>query len=298
MTVEVDGRTVTVSSRERLLWPSPRFTKGDLLDYYAAVAPMLVPHLAGRPVMLGRWPAGVQGKGWGQFDCRGRPPWMRAFPMRLRAGGQVELCVIDDAASLLWAINLGTIELHLYGGRVESFSYPVALVLDLDPGQGVGLLGVAGVALALRERLGSMGLEAVVKTSGWSGLHVLVPLNVRVGYDAVRSFARRLAAELAGAHPGRIAPRMAREERGGRVYIDWAQNSERRQTVAPYSLRMADEPRVSTPIAWEELEGAIRADDERRLQFGPREVLPRVRAGADPFAPALSLRQRLPATAR
>lgn len=294
MTIEIDGRRVSVTSLDRVLWPHPRFTKRALLDYYTGVAPVLVPHLAGRPVMLGRWPAGIVGRGWGQFDCRGRPAWMRGFPMELRAGGSVELCVIDEPAALLWAANQGTIELHSYGGRVESFDEPLALVLDLDPGDDVGLLMVAAVALKTRQVLAGVGLESVVKTSGGAGAHVIVPLNSPHSYEATRAFARTLAERLAANDPARVIARMSRAERAGRVFIDWAQNGVRRQTVAPYSLRVADVPRVSTPVTWDEVEGAVRAGDERRLLFAPEQVVARVRARGDLFAPALSLRQRLP----
>lgn len=289
----VDGRDVTITSLDRVLYPAVGFTKGQLVDYYRSVAPAMVRHLAGRPVMLGRWPSGVEGRGWGQFDCRG-PQWMRTHRLERRGGGQVGLCVIDDAAGLVWAANQGAIEFHPYLARTDAFDEPIAVIFDLDPGSGVGLLECAEVALRLREVLTDIGLQSFAKTSGGDGLHVLVPLNAPHRYSDTKRFARGLAERLAAERPDRVVAVMDRSHRAGRVYVDWVQNDARRQSVAAYSLRAAEAPRVSTPVLWSELEHAVAARDGARLVFTADKVVRRLASIGDPIEPVATLRQRLP----
>jgi bifunctional non-homologous end joining protein LigD len=191
-------------------------------------------------------------------------------------------------------VNQGTIELHLYGGGVDALDEPRAVLFDLDPGAGLDATAVASVALELRERLRRIGLVSVVKTSGSSGMHVVVPLNAPHSFGAARSFAQRLARQLTTELPDRVVWSISRAERAGRVYIDWAQNAARRQLVAPYSLRATDVPLASTPLSWEEVEAAARTDPPWELAFGPAEVRARVEEYGDVFEAALSSRQHLP----
>lgn len=279
-----------LSSLDRVLWPATGFTKGQMLDYYAGVAPALLPHLADRPLTLGRFPGGVDRPGFAQTECRGRPEWMETVAIRLRNGRVRRFCLARDLPSLLWIANLGTIELHVFLGRARALHQPTAVLFDLDPEPPAGLADAARVALLLRAWLAQRQLAAVVKSSGGDGLHVLVGLNCPHSYAQTRAFARRAARELAAEHPEVAAGATRRSERAGRVLIDWAQNSERRSFAAPYSLRAADVPSVSAPLRWEEVESGSDG-----LRFGPEQTLARVERLGDLFAPALTTVQRLPA---
>ena len=277
-----------LTSREKVMWPSTGFTKGDLLDYYAQVAAVLLPHLADRALTLGRFPNGVERRGFAQTECRGRPEWLDTAPIRLRGGRVRNFCLARDTASLLWIANLGTVELHVFLGAVHALDQPRAMLLDLDPEPPAGLAEACRVALLVRERLTARGLWAVVKTTGGSGLHVVVPLNCPHTYASTREFARRLADELAREDDRIVATAMRRDDRAGTVLIDWAQNSERRSVVAPYSLRASYVPLVSAPVGWHEVE-----DGSEALLFGPSDVLDRVARLGDLFEPACSAVQRL-----
>lgn len=287
MTVRPDP---PLTSLEKVMWPAVGVTKGEMLDYYAAIAPALLPHLADRPLTLGRFPNGVDAPGFAQTECRGRPEWVDTVPIRLRTGRVRHFCLARDPASLLWIANLGTIEFHVFLGTAADLQTPTGVLFDLDPEPPAGIADAARVALRLRDRLAAEGLAAVAKTTGGSGLHVLVPLNRPHTYAQTSRFARRVAAVLAEGDAAVTASATRRARRRGAVLVDWAQNSERRSVIAPYSLRAADRPWVSTPVTWEEVE----AVDARRLRFGPQAVLERVTRIGDPFEPALRLVQRLP----
>ena len=192
----------------------------------------------------------------------------------------------------MWIANLGTIELHVFLAAGESLEQPAAVLFDLDPEPPAGLVDACRVALVVRDRLDGLGLRALVKTTGGSGLHVLVPLGSPCGYTETRSFARGVAESVARDEPGVVARAGRRDQRAGTVLIDWAQNNERRSMIAPYSLRANAVPLVSMPLAWEEVE-----QSEARLHFGPAEALERIERLGDLFAPALSVVQRLPGTA-
>jgi bifunctional non-homologous end joining protein LigD len=287
-----------LTNLDRVLWPAVGFTKGDMLDYYEAVAPALIPHLTGRPLTLGRFPAGVEGPGFATTECRGRPEWVRTIPVPLRSGEVREQCVIDDLRSLLWAVNLGSIELHAFPSAAWRLEEPAFVVLDLDPGPGAGLAECCAIALRLHEVLAESGLEGFCKTSGGLGLHVYVPVAPGHSFDETKTFARSLAARLAGERPDAVTDRRELPARVGRVLIDWVPNSPRSLTVTPYSLRAADVPSVSTPVGWDEVEAAASADGEDAMRFGPRQVVERVHGRGDPFRPVLELRQRIPLGAR
>jgi bifunctional non-homologous end joining protein LigD len=283
--LSLDGREVRITHPSRVLWPRTRFTKRDLVDYLLAVAPALLPHIRGRGLTLRRFPEGVDGPGWFQAECRGCPSWMRTFDVAGRAGRTWRYCVVDDTAGLAWTANLGTLELHPFLSTIERPTEPTALVLDLDPGPPTGLLACARVALLLRSRLASAGLDAVPKTSGSVGLHVYVPLAPGHTFERTKAFARSLAASLAAEHPDLVTNVIDRSRRAGLVYLDWIQNDASRSTVAPYSLRVTPWPLVSTPITWEELEDAVGSSRPESLVFTPRDVLARIDRFGDLFAP-------------
>ena len=278
---------VAITNADKVLFPATGFTKGELVAYYDAVAPVLLPHLAGRPITMARFPDGVDAPGWFQMNCRGHPPWMRTVEIVGKRGQRLRYCLVDDRDALRWMINLGTIELHPFLADAARPDAPLALVFDLDPGPPADVLAAARVALAVRAALQARGLASFVKTSGKKGLHVYVALDGTRRYAETSAFARAVAAELAAAAPDAITDRMARGERRGRVLIDWRQNAIGLSTVAPYSLRALPRPTVSTPLGWHEVEAALAARRAADLLFEPRAVVERIARVGDWFAPVL-----------
>lgn len=278
----VGSRTLKLTSLDRVMYPETGFTKRELVDYMIAVAPAMLPWLVDRPVTLGRFPSGVHGNGFAQSECPGRPDWVRALPLSL-ANGEVKLfTLVDEAATLAFLAQMGTIELHPFLGTARAIDRPTDVVFDLDPGEPAGIVECAEVALVLRDRLQARGVDARIKTSGSVGLHAFVPAAGQT-YDETRAFAQQLASEVVDARPHLAIDRMARAERSGKVLIDVRQNSERLSTVAAYSLRATPRPQVSTPVSWDEIATAADARDPSRLVFGPAEVLERVARGVDPW---------------
>jgi bifunctional non-homologous end joining protein LigD len=280
--IEVDGRALSVSNLDKVLFPSTGFRKRDLLGYYRAVAPVLLPHLADRALHLGRWPDGVENPGWYQANCHG-PAWLRRHVVTGKKGQMLRYCVIDDLASLVWVANWGTLELHPFQATVTAPDAPRHAVFDLDPGAGCGLPECARAALAIRDEVAP--LVSFVKTSGVKGMHVIVPLNDGATFADAKAFARDVAQRLAARHPGALTDRMPLAERARRVFIDCSQNDPRKQTVAPYSLRAAWVPLVSAPLAWDEL------GEPAPIQ--PAQLVERIRKHGDLWADALTLRQSL-----
>jgi bifunctional non-homologous end joining protein LigD len=292
--VVVGERRLRLSNVERVLWPRTGFTKGAMLDYYLAVAETILPHLRGRGVTLRRFPEGVDGPGWYQANCRGRPPWVTTHDVRGTGGDVLRYCLVDEAATLAWLANLGTIELHPFLALASRPQEPTALVLDLDPGPPASLLASARVAVMVRDALAAHGVDTFVKTSGSLGLHVFAPLSPGHTFDETKAVARALAERLAVREPGLVVGTVSRSLRAGRVFIDWVQNDESRSTVAAYSLRATPWPLVSTPLLWDEVEAAIAADRADRLLFGPREAVDRIERLGDPFAATLRRDGQLP----
>jgi bifunctional non-homologous end joining protein LigD len=272
--LELGGRRVELTTPDRVLWPAAGFTKRDLVDYYLRVAPVLLPHLADRPLTLGRFPEGVEGRGFAQTECRGAPEWLRTEPIRLRGGEVRNYCVVEDEAGLAWLANRSVIELHTFMGLER----PDAVVFDLDPGEPADVIDCAEVALLLRERLGE---GAVVKTSGSVGLHVFAATAAT--YEETRAFARSVAEELEAADPALVVSTTGRAARAGKVLVDWMQNAPMRSTVAPYSLRAAPWPTASTPVSWTEVGRAVTERRPELLTFLAQDVLDRLDAGGDLF---------------
>jgi bifunctional non-homologous end joining protein LigD len=277
--VEVGGASVRLSSLNRVLWPLTGTTKADLVRYYARVAPVILPHLAGHPLTLHRFPEGVDGSHFFQTRAPSHPPWVRTVTLSMPRSGKVFECpVIDDTPGLLWAANLSAIELHPFLGRVDALDRPTALVFDLDPGRPADIADACRVALLIREVLSALGLESYPKVSGGNGLHIHVPLDGSADYSASKLFARALARELASADAG-VTDTMTLSARKGRVFVDWSQNDPGKSTIAPYSLRGEALPTVAAPVTWEEVERA--AARSVTLVFGPAEVLERLERMGD-----------------
>jgi bifunctional non-homologous end joining protein LigD len=293
--LELEGRTVLLSNAEKVLFPATGFTKRDLVDYYLAVAPALLPHLAGRAVTLARYPDGVDAPGWYQTNCpQGRPEWLPVAEVRGARGQTLRYCVLDGPAALAWAANAAAIELHPLLSSVDAPGSARALVLDLDPRPPAGLAECARLALRLRAFLSAAGLEAFAKTSGGRGLHLHAPLDGHDGFDRTKAFARALAHEVAREDPGGVTDRLPLGDRAGKVLVDWRQNDPNRSLIAPYSLRAASVPLVAVPVRWDEVASVAASGDVTALWFGPADVLARLRRDGDLLAPALELGARMP----
>jgi bifunctional non-homologous end joining protein LigD len=292
--LDIAGRSIRFTNEDKVLWPETGTTKGDLLRYYLAVAPVLLPHLEERPLTLGRWPDGVDAQGWFQTTCPAPPEWIPTHPVPGRPGTRrpPNYCIVNEIAALAWMVNLAAIELHPLLGRRPAVDRPTALVFDLDPAPDAAPATAAAVAVLVRDVLDRDGLRAVPKTSGGFGLHVVVPLAPVHGYAEAKSYVRDVARELAQRHPELVVDRQDRSLRAGRVLIDWNQNDERKSTAAVYSVRALGFPSVSTPLRWEELEAAARG--ETPLLFDTATVLRRLERLGDLSRPMLESDQRLP----
>lgn len=294
--VEVDERPVRLSNLDRVLYPSIGFTKADLIDYCFDIAPVLLPHLAGRPLSVRRYPSGVEESGFWEKRCPGhRPDWIETVTIFSEARGEdMDYCVVRDRATLVWAANLADIEFHTSLATAAARKTPTSMVFDLDPGEPAGILECAELALLIRETLVELDLVAFAKTSGSKGIQVFVPLNGDATYAQTKDFARALSREFASRMPERVVWKMTRSLRAGKVLIDWSQNDESKTTVCVYSLRARRRPSVSTPVSWRELVSAIDEGQPDRLEFSPADVLERVAEYGDLFAPVLDLSQVIP----
>src|SRR3954468_16210473 len=273
----VDGRRLRLTGVDEVLYPAAGFTKGQALDYYTRVAPALLPHLAGRPMTLKRYPHGVRGPHFCGKHCGGAPPWVELAPVwSERRGEEITFCRLEDRASLLWSVDQGNLEMHPLLSVAPDYDTPTALVFDLDPGAPAGLLEAAGVALLLREMLRGVGLESWAKSSGSAGVQVYAPLNSPATFAQTKAFARSVAEVLAARLPDRVVATADRAARRGRVLVDWGQNDRHKSTVAARSLR-AERPRpTGAPSApWDELEAAAEA---AALRPSPTEALRRLDA--------------------
>ena len=297
--VEVDGKELRLSNLDKVLYPKVGFTKGEMVDYYAKVAPAIVPHLSGRAVTLRRFPEGVEDLDAAFFEKRcpkHRPKWVKTA--KVQAGpqaGVIEFCVCDSLPTLVWMAQLAALELHPSLSLSRAPKRPTVVAFDLDPGPPADVVDCARVALRLREVLSQLGLESFVKTSGSKGMQLYVPLNTKTSYEETRPFAQALAQLIAKQDPESILAKMGKKtDRSGKVFIDWYQNNERKTTIAVYSLRARERPTVSTPVAWEEVEAVADSGDGSSLVFEAGDVLKRIEQQGDLFAPVLELEQELP----
>ena len=294
--VEIGGRQLRLSNLDKVLYPAVGFTKGQVIDYHARIAPVLLPHLEGRPLTMVRLPDGIDGERFFEKRCPGhRPDWLRTVP--LDADSATQACAIDDLPGLVWVANLAALELHVPQARADDALRPTAMVFDLDPGAPADVRDCARVALDLRDALDQLGLHAVVKTSGSKGLHVSVGLRPSVDAEATKGFALALGRILESRDPERVTVNMAREQRPGRVFVDWSQNDRHKTTVCAYSLRAAPRPLVSTPLLWDEVANAVEAPDPKSAEllcFEPDAVLARVDEHGDLYRGSLAADQELP----
>ncbi len=292
--VDVEGRTIKLTNLEKVLYPATGTTKGEVLDYYARIAPVLLPHLAGRPVTRIRWPHGVQTMSFFEKNVpAGTPSWVRTAEVPTtgsrgtsRHGDTLVFPIVEDLATLMWMVNLAALELHVHQWTVDSSGEPLGadrLVVDLDPGEPAGLHECCQVALLARDALGARGLDARPVTSGSKGLHLYADLSSYLPSDEVTGVAKEVAEELAAAHGSSITATMTKARRRGKVFIDWSQNAGSKTTISPYSLRGRDRPTVATPLTWDEVEAG--AEDELGLdQFSMTEALRRAEEHGDLFA--------------
>jgi bifunctional non-homologous end joining protein LigD len=289
VTVAVGDRTLTLTNLDKVLYPAAGLTKAGIVDYYARIAPAMLPHLHDRPLTLVRYPNGVDAPSF--FEKR-RPPHT---PGWIRSGGELGSVLCEEPAALVWLANLAALELHTHQHQAAAPDLPTAVVLDLDPGPPATVLDCARVALDVRAVLERLGLTAVVKTSGSKGLHLAIPIAVGTADDeATKDFALALGRILADAAPDRVTTVMAKEQRPGKVFVDWSQNDRHKTTVAAYSLRARPRPTVSTPVRWTEVEAALESGDEARLDFEIGAVLGRVAEFGDLYAGGLGPPQELP----
>ena len=290
--VQVDGRTLTISNLHKVLYPRTGFTKGEVLNYYAQVAPVLLPQLRDRCVTRIRWPHGVGESSFFEKNVPGgTPSWVRTAKVPTtgsRAQSSSDTLVfpiVDDLATLTWLVNLAALELHVHQwtvGRNGRPRHADRLVIDLDPGEPAGLHECCRVALLVRDKLAERGLEARPVTSGSKGLHLYAVLPKRLSSEESTALAKEVAEELQGEQPALVTATMTKARRGGKVFLDWSQNAGSKTTIAPYSLRGRERPTVATPVSWAEVEAG--AEDPLGLdQFTPAEVLDRVAEHGDLF---------------
>jgi bifunctional non-homologous end joining protein LigD len=289
---EVDGRRLTLSNLPKVLYPATGTTKGEVLDYYVRIAPVLLPHIADRAVTRIRWPHGVaKGSFFEKNAPSGSPSWLKTVSVPTTGSrassdaGEINFPVVDGLAALVYLVNLASLELHVHQWKVDADGEPTRpdrLVVDLDPGEGAGLMQCCEVALLAREVLASRDLTAKPVTSGSKGLHLYVPLDGSLSSDESTGLAKEVAEELQAAHPKLVTATMTKARRTGKVFFDWSQNSGSKTTVAPYSLRGRERPTVATPLTWDEVEEGA-ADEFALDQFRYDEVLARVAARGDLF---------------
>lgn len=292
--VDVEGRTLVISSLDKVLFPRTGTTKGEVLSYYARIAPVLLPHLRDRAVTRIRWPHGVGGTSFFEKNApAGTPSWVRTATVPTtgsRSGtgeGTLTFPIVDDLATLTWMVNLAALELHVHQWTVGRNGRPRnadRLVIDLDPGDPAGLHECCQVAVLARTKLADRGLLAKPVTSGSKGLHLYADLPRRLPSDAATALAKEVAEELQGEHPQLVTATMTKARRGGKVFLDWSQNAGSKTTISPYSLRGRDTPYVAAPVSWDEVqEGAEDPLGLEQLRFD--EVLDRVAEKGDLFAP-------------
>ncbi|HSS95997.1 MAG TPA: non-homologous end-joining DNA ligase [Terriglobales bacterium] len=295
-TVEVQGRHLKLSNLEKVLYPATGFTKGQVIDYYARIAPVLIPHFTQHALTLKRYPNGVDQPFFFEKNAtQHRPDWVKTTPVWSEANHRtVNYILLNDLSTLVWIANLAAIELHPSLARAEDITQPTMVVFDLDPGPPADIVQCCQVGLWLRDIFEHFGLKSFPKTSGSKGLQIYVPLNTTTSYDITKSFAHALARLLESEHRNLVVSDMKKELRKGKIFVDWSQNDEHKTTIGVYSLRAREHQTVSTPVKWEEVEQCLKKKDAKLLVFEADEVLKRVDKMGDLFEPLLKLKQKLP----
>lgn len=294
--VEVDGRRLKLTNLDKVLYPSAGFTKGQVIDYYARIAPVLVPHLAGKPLTLKRYPNGVDAEPFFEKNAtKYRPDWVQTAPIWSEGNNRnVNYILANDLATLIWVANLAAIELHPSLSLAKDITCPRALVFDLDPGPPANIVQCCQVAVWLRAIVEHFDLVSFPKSSGSKGLQIYVPLNIQTSYDETKPLAHAVARLLENEHRDLVVSDMKKAIRTNRVFVDWSQNDEHKTTISVYSLRARERPTVSTPVTWDEVELTLKKKDPALLVFESHRVLERVEKLGDLFAPLLTLKQKLP----
>jgi bifunctional non-homologous end joining protein LigD len=297
--VAVEGRQLALTNLAKVLYPETGFTKGEVIDYYSRIAPVLLPHLADRALTVKRYPNGVDAPSFFEKNAsRGTPDWVRTVTLPVPGSTMkrdtIDFLVVEELATLVWLGNLAALELHVPQWRVPPAGSrarkPVTdlLVFDLDPGAPATVAECAEVALLVRDLLASDGLTLSAKTSGSKGMQVSAPVSVE-DPELTSAYAHAIAQELEAAHPKLVVSRMTKSLRPGKIFVDWSQNNAAKTTVAPYSIRAREQPTVSTPLTWAEVEAG------GALRFTTEQVLERVAEHGDLFAGTLDegLRARI-----
>jgi bifunctional non-homologous end joining protein LigD len=295
-TIQVDGREIKLSNLEKVVYPKAGFTKSQVIDYYIRIAPVLLPHLANRALTVKRYPNGVDGMHFYEKNCPSyRPEWMKTVKVWSEGNNKhMHYCTVADLPSLVWLGNLADLELHTSLSRAEKLDQPTVIAFDLDPGPPATIVQCCQVGEWVREIFSGFGLEAFSKTSGSKGLQVYVPLNSAVSYDDTKMFAKAVARLLEDRHPDLVVSDMKKALRSNKVFVDWSQNDNYKTTVNVYSLRAKDQPTVSTPVSWKEVEECMKKGDPELLVFTSDDVLKRVEKMGDLFEPVLTMKQKLP----
>jgi bifunctional non-homologous end joining protein LigD len=294
--VDVEGRKLKLTNLDKVLYPATGFTKGQVIDFAVHIAPVLVPHLAGRALTMKRYPEGVDHEYFFEKNApMHRPDWVKTTPVWSESNRRtVNYILANDLATLVWIANLASIELHPSLSLATDITTPTMIVFDLDPGPPANILQCAQVGLWVRQIFDHFGLQSFPKTSGSKGMQIYVPLNTKTTYDQTKSFAHAIARLLEQEHPDLVVSDMKKAVRANKVFVDWSQNDEHKTTISVYSLRAREHPTVSTPVTWEEVEQALKKKDAERLVFEAKDVLARVEKMGDLFAPVQKLKQKLP----
>ena len=291
--VDVEGRTLKISNLGKVLYPRTGTTKGEVLSYYAQIAPVLLPHLENRAVTRIRWPHGVEDMSFFEKNIPGgTPSWVHTVTVPTTGSrtaskeeGTLTFPIVDDLATLTWLVNLAALELHVHQWTVGRNGRPRGadrLVIDLDPGEPAGLHECCGVALLVSEALEERGLTPKPVTSGSKGLHLYADLPQRMPSEESTALAKEVAEELEKAHPKLVTATMTKARRSGKVFLDWSQNSGSKTTISPYSLRGKERPYVATPLGWDEVEEGAE-DPDALEQFRFDQVMARVEEYGDLF---------------
>ena len=290
--VAVGDRTLSLSNLDKVLYPSVGFTKSQVIDYYARIAPYMLAHISGRCMTLRRWPNGVDDKSFFEKRCPShRPTWVLTALGPGDGDTGIDYCTIEEPAALVWTANLAALELHGPMALATDLDTPTMLVFDLDPGAPAGMAECCQVALELQQLLDTVGLTSFAKTSGSKGLQVYVPLNTPHTHQHASGFALAAGQMICRTMPKLVLVDMKRSLRDGKIFIDWSQNSRHKTTIAPYSLRARPTPTVSTPVTWDEVADSASGAP---LSFEADAVLERVATMGDLFAGTQTIEQQLP----
>lgn len=294
--IEIEGKQLKLTNLEKVFYPATGFTKGQVIDYYARIAPVLIPHLKNHPLTLKRYPNGVNEPPFFEKNAtKYRPDWVKTVPVWSEGNRRnVNYILCNDLPTLIWVENLASIELHPSLSVAQDITCPRSIVFDLDPGPPANIVQCCQVAVWLRTIFEHFKLESFPKTSGSKGMQIYIPLNTNTSYDETKPLAHALARLLENEHPELIVSEMKKAIRTNKIFVDWSQNDEHKTTVSVYALRARERPTVSTPITWDEVEHCLKKKDPNFLVFETHQTLARVEKMGDLFRPLLDMKQKLP----